>query len=377
MNSKLLTKAIDDKTIVWFEAANKYVVLENRAALILQDIANDISVEKIAIEQSKQLNIPYENVIELIRDLKQNLFDPNTKEKDVLKTNKENISVPNNFEFIKYYQINNITFKAAFQNEANLSFVHPKFAHLEVEKSLEVDFNYYVFTEESSTYFLVDNKIIGSWNNENIHYFQGKFSMQIVQDIHRKSEDKWMGVFHASAVNDNKNAILFLGDSGSGKSTSLALLQANGFNCLADDFVPIDTNKKEVYSFPSAISIKKNSLETLLPLYPELEHSAEYHFKSLNKIVRYLTPNNSDYSNHLPCKALVFIKYKKDSDLIISTISKIEAFEKLVPDSWISPIEENAQSFLDWFSNLPTYQLIYSDNNKMIEAVSKIFNDEL
>ena len=49
-----------------------------------------------------------------------------------------------------------------------------------------------------------------------------------------------MGVFHASAVNYNDENILILGDSGNGKSTSLALLQAQGFQCIADDFVPID-----------------------------------------------------------------------------------------------------------------------------------------
>lgn len=66
-----------------------------------------------------------------------------------------------------------------------------------------------------------------------------------------------MGVFHASALGNSKKTVLFLGDSGNGKSTSLAILQANGFTCIEDDFVPIDAKKQEVYSFPAAISIKK------------------------------------------------------------------------------------------------------------------------
>ena len=73
-----------------------------------------------------------------------------------------------------------------------------------------------------------------------------------------------MGVFHASAINYKEDALLILGDSGNGKSTSLALLQAQGFHCIADDFVPVDVKKQKVYSFPAAISIKKSSLETLL-----------------------------------------------------------------------------------------------------------------
>ena len=216
----------------------------------------------------------------------------------------------------------------------------------------------------TSITFSINGEIIDVWNLDEVHFFQGKFSMKLVENIHQKNENEWLGVFHASAISNGKESMLFLGDSGNGKSTSLALLQANGFTCLADDFVPIDAKKQEVYSFPSAISIKRNSLETLLPIYPELENSAEYHFKKLNKIVRFLPPNNSDYTNHLPCKALVFIKYKKDSDLIINKISKVDAFQQLVPDSWLSPIKENAEIFLNWFSKLPCYQLTYSNNQK-------------
>ena len=201
--------------------------------------------------------------------------------------------------------------------------------------------------------------------------------MELIQKIHQKEEKEWMGVFHASAVSNGKKSVLFLGDSGNGKSTSLALLQANGFTCLADDFVPIDIYNKEVYSFPASISIKKKSLETLLPLYPELENSAEYNFKRLNKVVRYLKPNNSDFLSHLPCKDLVFIKYKKNSDLKFDKIAKIEAFQQLVPDSWLSPIKENAEIFLDWFASLNCYQITYSENKKMIATVAKIFKDEL
>jgi hypothetical protein len=186
-----------------------------------------------------------------------------------------------------------------------------------------------------------------------------------------------MGVFHASAVSDGKKSILFLGDSGNGKSTSLALLQANGFTCLADDFVPMDIEKREVFSFPAAISIKKSSLDTLLPIYPELETTAEYNFTRLNKIVRYLKPNNNNYFSHLPCNDLVFVRYEKDSDLICEKISKIDAFQQLIPDSWLSPEKENAQIFLDWFDSLNCYQLTYSKNDEMINTVSKIFENDL
>ena len=170
--------------------------------------------------------------------------------------------------------------------------------------------------------------------------------------------------------------ILFLGDSGSGKSTSLALLQAHGFHCVADDFVPID-NDQLVHSFPAGISIKENSLETLLPYYPTLRSAAEYHYERLNKTVRYIPPKNTDYNTHYQCKALIFIKYDKHIDFEIKPISNMDAFEYLVPDSWISQNANNVAVFLEWFSLLPCYQLNYSNNEKMIAKVGRLFKNGL
>ena len=375
--TNFLSKTADDKTIVWFENSNEYIILENTTADILKRLSKGISVNEIAEALSKKLSVPKEKAIDFILDLEKRVYEPKNNKQEEIINDYRDIEIPKVFEFIKYYKINNLIFKVSFLSEKELSLVHPKFSHLVIDKSDKFDVEFDVFINNKFIFLFVDQKIVGAWNNKNIHYFQGKFSMLLIQKIHQKEEDEWMGVFHASAVSNEKKSILFLGDSGNGKSTSLALLQANGFTCLADDFVPMDVEKREVYSFPSAISIKKNSLETLLPIYPELETSAEYNFKRLNKIVRYLKPNNKNYFSHLPCNELVFIKYEKNSDLICTKISKVDAFQQLVPDSWLSPKKENAQIFLDWFDSLTCYQLTYSNNKEMIQTVSKIFNNEL
>ncbi|WP_299062084.1 hypothetical protein [uncultured Polaribacter sp.] len=375
--SNLLYKTVEDKTIVWFENSNEYLVLENTTADILKRLSKGISVNDIAEALSKKLGVPLDKTIDFVLDLEKKTYKPKSKIKSQLINDYRDIKTPKSFEFIKYYKVNNVVFKVSFLSETELAFVHPKFAHLSIKNTSNFDYEFDVFIENKYIFLKVDKELIGAWSRDDIHYFQGKFSMEFIQKIHQKEENKWMGVFHASAVSNNKKAILFLGDSGNGKSTSLALLQANGFTCLADDFVPMDAHKKEVYSFPAAISIKKSSLHTLLPIYPELETTAEYHFKRLNKIVRYLKPNNDNYFSHLPCNELVFIKYQKDANLAFEKISKIDAFMQLVPDSWLSPKKENAQMFLNWFDSLNCYQLTYSKNDEMIKTVSKIFNNEL
>jgi hypothetical protein len=349
--------------------------LEDLTAEIINKINNGISSREIAIELSEKFSIPEEKTVNFILKIENTFFK--SKAKNEIVRHRKDIKRPKSFEYIKFYEINNVVFKVSYFSEKELAYVHPKFDHLTTDDTSYHQNEFEIFIDYNHIFLFVDSVFIGSWNSSEIHYFQGKFSMEFIQKIHQKEEHDWLGVFHASAISDEKKSILLLGNSGNGKSTSLALLQANGFTCLADDFVPIDAEKQEVYSFPAAISIKKNSLETLLPIYPELETSAEYNFKRLNKIVRYLKPNNTNFFAHLPCKDLVFIKYQKDAMLNCEKISKIDAFQQLIPDSWLSPKKENAQKFLDWFSTLNCYQLTYSKNEEMIISVEKIFNNDL
>lgn len=378
-NNSFLFKVIEDKTITWNSSTNEFLVLEHMTADIIKRLDKGIHPKKIAESLSKKLAVPFDKTIDFIADINNKFFDDcidDCKNDDIINDYRD-IKKPINYEFVKFYKINNVVFRVSFLSETEISLIHPKFDHLATDKPSKFDHNFEIFIDNKYIFLYVDNKHIGSWNNINVHYFQGKFSMELIQKIHQKKENEWLGVFHASAISNGKKSILFLGDSGNGKSTSLAILQANGFTCLADDFVPVEAKTQEVYAFPASISIKKNSLETLLPIYPELKDGKEYHFLRLNKIVRYLKPNNTNFFAHLPCNDLVFIKYEKDSELICEKISMINAFQQLIPDSWLSPEIDNAKIFLDWFETLNCYQLTYSNNKKMIETVSNLFEYEL
>jgi hypothetical protein len=373
---KILIKKIEDKSIVWFENSNQYLILENVTADIVKRLHYEETIEEIAKTLEKKLAIPLEKAIDFVTDISDQIVKPNTSHKESNPTRNLEFTIPNSFEFVKYYQIGQKVLKVNYSNEFELYLIHPKFAHLEVSTSQEVDFTFQTFNNTNDTYLVLDDELIGSWSKNDIHYFQGKFSMKIIECIYEKLEEKWMGVFHASAINHQDNSILILGDSGNGKSTSLALLQAHDFHCIADDFVPID-DAENIHSFPAGISIKKNSLPVLLEHYPELRSSAEYHYKRLNKIVRYLPPKNIDYEKSFPCKALIFIKYDAHVEFECKEISKLNAFENLIPDSWISPATKNVDIFLHWFSSLPCYQLTYSNNQLMIGTVRKIFEDDV
>lgn len=373
--STFLTKKLESKCIVWFRATNSYLVFESIVAKILTQIRNNVNFAEIEDLCSKNLDAPKEVILDLTTSIYKIYNENNFASPKKAGINIQ-YKIPTLFFSEKYYYIHNYIIKIQYQKECLESKIHPIFAHLELKKGTDYHFNYTVFDQNSFIFFLKNKHYIGHWNKRDSHIFEGKLSMQLLIDIYKKSETDWMGVFHASAISNGKESILFLGDSGNGKSTSLALLNANGYNCLADDFVPIDKNKN-IYTYPAAISVKSKSVATLIPFYPQLKNTSEYHLKKRNTTVKYLAPKKIDYNQKTKCKALIFIEYNPKIELEINTKPQIEAFQQLVPDSWISPIEENADIFLDWFLELPCYQLTYSNNKKMIDTVSKIFQNEL
>jgi len=376
MSSPLLTKTIEDKRYLWLEGTNQYVVLEHEAFTVVEKLINGVLPKTIAIHLETTLLVPFEAALNFVKELEERVLNSSitVQEKSIIELSK--VTIPDKFKVITTYRVNNTLIKVSYKGDLEASYIHPKFAHLETETAdKEIDFK--VFTANDKIYLAINNKVKYGWSKEEIHYFQGKFSMEFIQAMYHKEESEWMGVFHASAVSNQQKAVLFLGDSGNGKSTSLALLQKHGFQCLADDFVPVAATNKEVYHFPAAISVKNSSLQTLAPLYPLLNDTKEYHLKRLNKRVRYLPPNYTNTQTHLACKDLVFIKYQKDVALSFSKISKQKAFEQLVPDSWLSPKKENAATFLEWFATLNCYQITYSQTNEMVASVSKIFNNDV
>jgi len=376
MSSPLLTKTIEDKRYLWLEGTNQYVVLEHEAFTVVEKLINGVLPKTIAIHLETTLLVPFEAALNFVKELEERVLNSSitVQEKSIIELSK--VTIPDKFKVITTYRVNNTLIKVSYKGDLEASYIHPKFAHLETETAdKETDFE--VFTANDKIYLAINNKVKYGWSKEEIHYFQGKFSMEFIQAMYHKEESEWMGVFHASAVSNQQKAVLFLGDSGNGKSTSLALLQKHGFQCLADDFVPVAATNKEVYHFPAAISVKNSSLQTLAPLYPLLNDTKEYHLIRLNKRVRYLPPNYTDTQTHLACKDLVFIKYQKDVALSFSKISKQKAFEQLVPDSWLSPKKENAATFLEWFATLNCYQITYSETNEMVASVTKIFNDDV
>jgi len=376
-SSQILIKPLTDKTIVWFKNSNTYVLVAHETAKIIKQFFKNKDNENLSDWIAKQFTLfkpesdeLYKSVTDLIKKLNKSIN--NAAQTNIYDDNKRI------FKINKLYKIDNHKIKVSYENEKLEFLIHPKFAHLEIGNLNNFNHHFKVYLNKNLIVLSVNNKIIDKWTTDEVHYFQGKFSMCLVEKIYAIKEVDWMGVFHASALSNGKKSILFTGDSGNGKSTLAALLMHKGYDMLADDFVPISAANNEVYQFPAAISIKVNALNLLAPLFPVLKTSAQFYYKTLNKTVRYLPPIivMSKGIKHLPCKSIIQIEYKKNSDLRFEKINQETAFKNLIPDAWLSPKSKNATQFLNWFVTIPCYKLTYSDTESMYKTIKKCFEDE-
>ena len=230
--------------------------------------------------------------------------------------------------------------------------------------------NIKIFNSDNKLFIFKNNQFLGPGSNQ-LHEFQGKFSMELMCSFYNKTEHDWMGVFHASTISKNNHSIMFTGDSGNGKSTLVSILMDNGFNVIADDFTPILREDFKTYCFPSAISIKEKSYSLMEQIYPGLKNSKQYYISELKGAVKYLPPTSKETS--AKCSSVVWVKYSKSSENSIKNISTQEALKKILPDAWISNKQANAKAFLVWIKRTNFYELNYSDNNELISIIDTNF----
>ena len=360
-------KISNKECIVWLKRPNKYIILNSKILELIKN-KSSLSSKDFLVEITKSLNVSSGIAKKIDKDIVDLLIE--TKEIK-LKPVKKHTSKVKDCKLIQYYSFNDIILKICFDTIDTKSLIHPKYSHLAIDNTNNYDVEYKIFNSNNKLVIFKNDQFVGSWNNTELHEFQGKFSMELMCSFYNKTEHDWMGVFHASTISKNNHSIMFTGDSGNGKSTLVSILMANGFNVIADDFTPILREDFKTYCFPSAISIKEKSYSLMEQIYPGLKNSKQYYISELKGAVKYLPPTSKETS--AKCSSVVWVKYSQSSENSIKKISTQEALKKILPDAWISDKEANAKAFLVWIKHTDFYELNYSDNNKLISIIDTNF----
>ena len=364
-----LSHEISDNTdIYWFESSNKYVIVDKSFSEILSIKLGEKDDDKFIEKIKKTLDLAEENYSKIAQEMNEFILEcPKPSINEIIETN----TTPKKDYINICYRFNKKTVRVNFDSELTKNLIHPKFFHLQTNEDYKISAELTIFSENNKIFMFKDKEYIGEWDKKNMHEFQGKFSMELTSSFYGKIENDWMGVFHASAIGKNNDAIMLTGDSGNGKSSLATILSANGYDFISDDFTPILCNDSHVYSFPSAISIKESFFDLASSIFNEFEELESVYVNDIKGWVKYLPPKSQN-AGSFNCNKVIHVNYDEKGSNELLKIDNTIAIKQFLPDAWIASNKKHAKKFITWIINTDFYSLHYNDNQKAIKLINKL-----
>lgn len=370
-----IQKRFGDVFLTWFKNSKTFVLLRQPANDVFQRFIKGIHTSEIIDYCKENYSQVEENIPQFVDDIIGNINILNQSNSDEPALPNK-LSFKNSFrtKYIKNYYLfgdQHVLFKYSTPYLKEL--VHPLFSHLQTTNKKKPDYQIELVEVNEQLVFKCNKNIIEIYSSQEAEYFKGAILKYLYSILYKKDYNSWMMTLHASGVEYNNEAVLFSASAGSGKSTLSAILQANGYQLLSDDFIAAD-EKANVYPFPSAISVKEGSVDVLSAYYPELTNGPTY-IASTGKQVRYIennNPINSSYSGSR-VKAIVFVKFKTDVECQCKLVDRSDAIPLLLNEIWVQPKANNINRFFEWLNTCAFYELEYSDHRDALGCVAKIF----
>lgn len=186
-------------------------------------------------------------------------------------------------------------------------------------------------------------------------------------------------VLHASAVNVNGNAIAFLGNSGSGKSTMATFLSKKGYPLITDDVLVSKMDEKYqpfvVPSFPK-VKIWADTIEFLdenndkIQIHPEIK---KYFYGVHNYSKLELMPLKVIYIIEDSIKnEIVLLKHQ---DALISVLKNMYCINILDNDTYRKSID--FFQCVDLIKNVPVKSLRMIKTFESMETLSKLIEEDI
>jgi hypothetical protein len=344
------------KTVKRYKAETIAELVTKRYAVSLKESLQFVQEIRAEIDKRNQpIHVP-NNIDQLSTGINKHLFTPHS---------------------IYHYKLGNRIIRFSYASAHFESYIHPLISHFETTENQSDVPLFELFNFQDRIAFRHNGEAKGLWTKDETQYVKGLIFMFLVNAMHDKTDDHWLMTVHASAITNGKKTILFSAEPGKGKTTFAALLQAQGYLLISDDFVPIDRHSFNAYPFPISVSVKPGSMDLLAPLFPELEEKSLTHL-SAEKSVRYIPPSNhSDIINAVfPVKELIFIEYNSAIDFNLEKLDPVVALKSLLDQAWVTPIPGNASILLDRVMEISFYKLTYSNNQKALEALSNLFEND-
>ena len=364
--------------LVWIGQINRYIILEEPAFWVFQQIAGNTETHEIISGCSERYRLrkqEAEAFTEGIRTRLESLYIEYQEPED-RKEPLSGLSVPTGYASQHQFEMAGREMMISFGDQHLSALIYPIFSHLEVPSTDgEVDLNLEIFRQEDRLYMIINRQEALSWSLAEVNLLRGVLYMKVLEMIHHTLAGEWMGVIHASTIFKGDQALMFPGGPGDGKSTIAALLMAHGCGLVADDFTPVGGKGSRVYPFPGRISVKEGALAVLQPYFPELKQTGKRD-PHTGKGGAWLTPRNTEIpiNKGYAVRAILFVKYQKSWDCELKPIEPMEEINHFLRESWLENRPRTAEQFMEWFFRTPCYVLHYGDSEKAVKSVLTLLN---
>jgi hypothetical protein len=371
MGVSITEKQIQSVTLIYFTASNTYLVLDKTTYIYFKAYTLTTSQKDFNAALAKHIN--NEPTCNLLHDTFYNL-SKTTLNLDPYQCNPCLERLPIHVVFLQY---NKQHIAINYDTLPTLDTVILKFCHLQtpqmiqsttlnIKKNIE---GYYLENNEGSAW---------NWGLDAIHLLQGKFSFEILNALHNKKEQDWIGTFHASTIGDGEQAVMLVGNSGSGKSTLATLLMYSGYDLIADDMSAMFADNNHIAVLPAAISVKEKAFSTLSTFITNFEDLPSQYINPNKGNVTYVPPLPLKHPKKLnyPCKNIVLVRYSHSPiPTTLTEGAEKKILEELISESWLANNETHALSFLNWLETVRFYELNYHNNEESIGAIGSLFKE--
>lgn len=377
-NKQYVKRKVGKSYLIWFQNSNLYFNLEEPAWYVFKKIAKRYKTETIAKEFSSRYSIKYEDSLNFVIEIRQKIDEVNQPNsyKKYIEVFEDEINKHVYTPYSRYsYNMFNSIIELSYETSWLEDYIHPMIKHLTTTEDSSKKSHFELFTYKNRIILRLNNILKGSWAEDESEFAKGRTLLELVNVLHNKKEEDWLMTVHASAISDGNKTILFSAAPGSGKTTIAALLQANGYKIISDDFVPIEQSTFKAYPLPIAMSVKEGSLELLKSHYPELETTPLLTVYS-KKQIKYLPVDSNIMKMAFPVNEFVFIKYDKSVDFLLEKIEPLNAIKQLLDEAWIPASPQNVEIFLDKILKASYYKLTYSDNQKALDTIAQLFEND-
>ena len=181
-------------------------------------------------------------------------------------------------------------------------------------------------------------------------------------------------MLHASATKLGRRVVIFLGDSGTGKSTLAGKFHQTGESVISDDCLQIKDSKTGISVIPTypGVRLWEDSLDFLFPHQSKTETVADY---STKKRVLLEEKAGFEYRKGLPILAVFVLSHPDQAshgEVSFERLSNSEAFIALMKQSFqldvmdVKRITHHMRAFGRIVPRLPIYRLTMQHNYDLL-----------